>query len=409
MYLIDTNILLKYPSILSSYEDIVIHIRVLEELDGLKKNINPEVAYEARRASNKIKSYIEKMNFCFDRKDKLSVDDDLIRVSNKEGYELISNDINVQIKCRAKGVKYSGYDKIETTYTGVKYYIRPFDTNKYNENVAQILETMKPPFEMAENQFLIIQDANSKNIDENGEEQYDTVVILQYKKGKLEYVHSGNIKNDYMGNISPKNDEQTCLMSLLRDKNISILVAAGTYGTGKSYLLTNYALQELDKGHINKIVYVPNNSYNQDSRELGTLPGEMIDKELIHMGPVIDLVGEDKARDMVEHGLIEIVPISVMRGRSFSDSIIIANEAQNLTTDHAKLLIARCGRGTRIFFDGDVKQTDGIVFKNNSGLKLILHLANSPIFSKIFGTVKLKSIERSLTAQASAYLDDLLI
>ena len=95
-----------------------------------------------------------------------------------------------------------------------------------------------------------------------------------------------------------------------------------------------------------------------------------------------------------------------MRGRSFANCIIIVNEAQNLTEDHVKLLIARCGDGTRIFFDGDIKQADSHVFRNKNGLKLLSKLKNSPIFSKIFGTVRLVNIERSLTAQASAYLDD---
>lgn len=104
---------------------------------------------------------------------------------------------------------------------------------------------------------------------------------------------------------------------------------------------------------------------------------------------------------------LEIVPMSFIRGRSFQDSIIIVNEAQNLTEDHVKLLIARCGEGSRIFFDGDFKQADSAIFRNKNGLKLLLNLRKSPIYSKIFATVKLVTIERSLTAQASSYLDDL--
>jgi phosphate starvation-inducible PhoH-like protein len=165
----------------------------------------------------------------------------------------------------------------------------------------------------------------------------------------------------------------------------------------------------LDKGRINKIVYVPNNSIVENSRELGILPGETIDKELAYMGPILDIVGEIRAREMVMKGQIEVVPLAVMRGRSFANSIVLVNEAQNLTTEHVKLLIARCGEGTRIFFDGDIKQSDSHVFKNKNGLKLLLHLSESPEYAPIFGTVKLNSIERSKTAQASAYLEQLLI
>lgn len=124
------------------------------------------------------------------------------------------------------------------------------------------------------------------------------------------------------------------------------------------------------------------------------------------MGTLMDIVGPIIVEEMVREEKIEIAPISTMRGRNFTNSIIIVNEAQNLTEDHVKLLIARCGEGTRIFFDGDIKQADSHVFRNKNGLKIIPKLKDSSIFGKIFGAVKLTSIERSLTAQASAYLDD---
>lgn len=108
---------------------------------------------------------------------------------------------------------------------------------------------------------------------------------------------------------------------------------------------------------------------------------------------------------MIAKEELEIVPLAYIRGRSFQDSIIIVNEAQNLTEDHLKLLIARCGEGTRIFFDGDIKQADSQLFRNKNGLKLLMSLRKSSIFSKIFATVNLTSIERSLTAQAADYLD----
>ena len=110
---------------------------------------------------------------------------------------------------------------------------------------------------------------------------------------------------------------------------------------------------------------------------------------------------------MLSAGILEIVPISIMRGRNFYNSIILVNEAQNLTEEHIKLLLGRCAEGTRIFFDGDIKQTDNHLFKEKSGLKLLLNLADSPDFSKIFGFVTLNTIERSFTARASDFLDEI--
>lgn len=399
MYLLDTNVLLKYPSVLKTFQnEIVISIRVLEELDGLKKNINTEVAYEARRASHKIIKELENIYFETKVDYTSSVDNSLISLAKKKGYILVSNDLNVIIKCKAKKVQCQKYDKVETNYTGVKYINFELDEELYNDTLEEILDKGIPPFNMRENEFLIVKDQNNT-----------PVCNLIFKNNKLELLNGHGFKSEYVGKVSPRNLEQDCLMELLQNKDISILAATGEYGTGKSFLLTTFALHQLDKGRIDKIVYVPNNSIVENTRELGTLPGTTTDKELIYMGPILDIVGEDRARDMIEHGQIEIVPISVMRGRSFNNSIVLINEAQNLTTEHIKLLIARCGENTRIFFDGDIKQSDNSIFKNKSGLKLLLHLSNSEDYASIFGTVRLNSIERSKTAQASAYLDNLLI
>ena len=399
MYLLDTNVLLKYPSVLKTFQnEIVISIRVLEELDGLKKSSNSEVAYEARRASHKIIEQLDNIHFETKVEYSSSVDDSLIALAKKKCYILVSNDLNVLIKCQAKKVQCQKYDKVETNYTGVKYINFELDEDLYNDVLEQMLDTGLTPFPMRENEFLIVKDQNDK-----------PVCNLICKENKLELLNGHGFKSEYVGKIAPRNLEQDCLMELLHNKDISILAATGEYGTGKSFLLTTFALHQLDKGRIDKIVYVPNNSIVENTRELGTLPGTTTDKELIYMGPILDIIGEDRARDMIEHGQIEIVPISVMRGRSFNNSIVLINEAQNLTTEHIKLLIARCGTNTRIFFDGDIKQSDSSIFKNKSGLKLLLHLSQSEEYAKIFGTVRLNSIERSKTAQASAYLDNLLI
>ena len=399
MYLLDTNVLLKYPSVLKTFQnEIVISIRVLEELDGLKKSSNSEVAYEARRASHKIIEQLDNIHFETKVEYSSSVDDSLIALAKKKCYILVSNDLNVLIKCQAKKVQCQKYDKVETNYTGVKYINFELDEDLYNDVLEQMLATGLTPFPMRENEFLIVKDQNNKPI-----------CNLICKENKLELLNGHGFKSEYVGKITPRNLEQDCLMELLHNKDISILAATGEYGTGKSFLLTTFALHQLDKGRIDKIVYVPNNSIVENTRELGTLPGTTTDKELIYMGPILDIIGEDRARDMIEHGQIEIVPISVMRGRSFNNSIVLINEAQNLTTEHIKLLIARCGTNTRIFFDGDIKQSDSSIFKNKSGLKLLLHLSQSEEYAKIFGTVRLNSIERSKTAQASAYLDNLLI
>ena len=152
--------------------------------------------------------------------------------------------------------------------------------------------------------------------------------------------------------------------------------------------LVNYALQQLnkplDKGGINKIIWVPNNSYSQDSRELGTLPGALLDKEMPFLGSLVDIVGEQGVTKLLQEDRLEIVPISIMRGRNFNNSIVLVNEAQNLTEEHIKLLVGRIAENSRIFFDGDIKQADNHIFKNKNGLALLLKLSESQVFSEFY-------------------------
>ena len=153
---------------------------------------------------------------------------------------------------------------------------------------------------------------------------------------------------------------------------------------------------------------MPNNAQSENSREMGILPGDSLDKEIVYMGPIVDMIGDiTEVERMYDNGTLEIMPISLARGRNLENCIIIVNEAQNLTSDHIKLLIARCAKNTRIFFDGDIKQTDAKIFREKNGLKLLTHLKESEIFSKIFSMVKLESIERSITAQAAQFLSDI--
>lgn len=407
MYIIDTNILINNPNILEDLEikDIYISFRVLEEIDGLKKNSNPEVAYKARRASYYISNNISNINFISKQKRNLSVDNELLYLAKKNKLTLITNDLNLKIKCMFNKVKCESYNKTNEINDGVVYWDLDIDKNNYSEELELALENNNPPKKMLENQFLIVRNKNEIVRKKNGQESYKDFAIFRNVDNKLIPINNQVIKNDFIGKIIPRNPEQKCLMDLLNDNSISILAAIGSFGTGKSMLTINYALQELQKGSIDKIVYVPNNSFNKDSREIGTLPGTLIEKEIIHMGTLVDIVGAPVLEDMINKNLIEVVPISIMRGRSFNNSIILVNEAQNLTEDHIKLLIARCGDNTRIFFDGDIKQTDSSIFKEKNGLRLLSNLSKSPIFSKLFGTVRLIDIERSLTAQASDFLD----
>lgn len=393
--IVDTNVLLDFPKIIQEEENIVILTDVLRELDGLKLNPNPEVSFKARRAAVVISRNLSKLNFNDSlEKEKISVDDKLIESCTPQDI-LITNDVYLKIKAIIRGLNTKGYGGT-SDYQGVRYFEVDLETDPYNEELSKILNEHQCEG-MAENEYLIILDKNTKQL----------VDIFCNHNNVLEQVVPYEIRNKWINKIYPKNPEQRCLFNALQRKDNTIIYAGGSFGTGKSFILNNYAISELEKGKISKIVYVPNNSYTENTIDIGALPGELLEKVTGQIGPLVDLVGIDEVHSMIDKEQLEVVPMGSIRGRSFQNAIIIVNEAQNLTEDHIKLLIARCGEGTRIFFDGDYKQADSAVFRNKNGLKLLLNLKDSPVYSKIFATVHLKTIERSLTAQASNFLDEL--
>lgn len=393
-FLVDTNVLLNRPQILSK-ENIVISVKVLKELDGLKRSPNKETAEKARRAAIYISRAINQIEFNLEE-EAIPTDDFLLKLADKYKYEIITDDVYLKIRAQAVGIRTQGSGKDED-YGGISYFSIE-DENE--ENILGVLYQGEDCYipsierELKENEYLIV-------------DTDDKASIFKKKNGEIVNVKFSTIKNQWVNTIKPRNSEQLCLFDVLNDWNSSIVLVQGRYGSGKSFCINNYALQELEKGKIKKIVYVPNNAYVANTIDLGALPGGILDKSMGQIGPLIDLIGIDMVQRMISEETLEVVPMGYIRGRSFTDSLIIINEAQNLTYDHVKLLLGRVGEGSRIFFDGDTQQADTALFKDKNGLRLLTKLSNSERFSKIFGAVKLKKVERSLAACAADYLEDL--
>lgn len=396
MNIIDTNVLMSHPNIITKEKDIVIPTDVLKELDGLKSNINSEIAFQARRAAIVISKHMNSLKFNDDLEDtNLKVDDKLIELSRKLNGTLITNDVYLKIKAQIKGIKTKGYGGTED-YSGVYYWIATFSEDGYNKELELMLQTGKPIMDLRQNQYLVVNNQKGENI-----------AIYRYTGSDFVQVTKRNvIVNKWYGKIVARNIEQMCLMDALADKDLTVVYAGGAYGTGKSLLTNNYALQELEKNNIRKIIYIPNNAYVANSMEIGMLPGDSLDKTLPLVGPLLDFLGIDEINRMISSEQLEIIPMAYLRGRNFEDSIVIVNEAQNLDSDHVKLLLGRIGNNSRIFFDGSTHQIDSDIFKNKNGLKTLLNVSESP-YKDLFATVELKSIERSRTARIADYLDSI--
>jgi phosphate starvation-inducible PhoH-like protein len=180
--------------------------------------------------------------------------------------------------------------------------------------------------------------------------------------------------------IVPKSRGQESLVLALMDDSVSITIAVGPAGTGKTYLAVQAAIKALRTGSIDKIV-LTRPAVGVDDEKHGFLPGDINQKMEPWTRPLLDVLHEyytpkDVAK-MLEDQIIEISPLAYMRGRTFKNAYIIADEMQNATPSQMKMLLTRIGQGSRIAVTGDVEQADRAA-ANNGLLDIANRLKQSP-------------------------------
>lgn len=173
--------------------------------------------------------------------------------------------------------------------------------------------------------------------------------------------------------IVPKTDNQKLYLDALQAGDPQV-IATGSAGTGKSFLAASHAADCLLKNTVQRVVITRPNV--PASRSLGFLPGTLHEKFEPWLAPILETLKERMGAGAVEcavkNGSIEFVPLELMRGRSFDDTIVLIDEAQNLTVAEAKLLLTRVGENTQVIFNGDCTQVD---HKETPGLQKIIHMA----------------------------------
>ena len=227
-----------------------------------------------------------------------------------------------------------------------------------------------------------------------GKELKDVLFWTGTEYRRLKYK---NMFNPYIEEtIAPRNLEQKMTFDLLQNSNIKVKLLTSAWGGGKTLLALTYALEQIHRGNYRKLIFVRNNIVVADTNDIGYLPGDLNDKMLIWGGPLADhLGGMDMLEQLIEDGVIEIFPLSHIRGRSIKDSIVICDECENMNDKLVTLLMSRIEDGSELIFCGDVAQIDNRKFEKNNGIKsMLVHLAGEPLF----GTVKLTKSERGAVA-----------
>ena len=202
-----------------------------------------------------------------------------------------------------------------------------------------------------------------------------------------------DIRNPYLDEtIKPRNLEQKMAFHLLQNQDIKVKLLTSAWGSGKTLIALSYALEQVHKGVYAKLVFVRNNIVVADTNDIGFLPGDMRDKMAIWGAPLADHLGGPEMLDqLIDDGVIEIYPLSHMRGRSIVNSIVLCDECENMTDKLVTFLMSRIEKDSELIFCGDVAQIDHRKFEKNNGIKAMLErLAGNPLF----GTVKLIKSER---------------
>lgn len=202
-----------------------------------------------------------------------------------------------------------------------------------------------------------------------------------------------DIKNPYIQEtVKPRNIEQKMAFHLLQNQDIKVKLLTSAWGSGKTLIALSYALEQVHKGVYAKLVFVRNNIVVADTNDIGFLPGDMRDKMSIWGAPLADHLGGQEVLDqLIDEGIIEIYPLSHMRGRSIVNSIVLCDECENMTDKLVTFLMSRIEKDSELIFCGDVAQIDHKKFEKNNGIAAMLqHLSGNPLF----GTVKLIKSER---------------
>ena len=260
----------------------------------------------------------------------------------------------------------------------------------------------KNPFNLLENEYLMIYEREGEI-----ESELRPSLLFCYEEGKLRKFSEGSININKKREkdskiIFPRNPEQTCAIDMLLDENKTVKLLTGSWGTGKTMLLVSAALNMLNRGRYDRIIWIRNNVDVKDTKEIGCLPGEVIDKLLPYLGPFIDHVGEDEVKSMINNGSLIVEPLQFLRGRNFENSIIMCSEAENLTREHIQLIIARAAEGSIVMFDADNRQRDKAIFEKSKGIETMIDRFKG---NKLFGYVHLIKGERSETAAMADLLN----
>lgn len=398
--IVDTSVLLYDRDSISSFpgNDVVLPLTVLDELDRNKQK--PGLVGENARYVNRYLDSLRSLGR-LDKGVKIPSSDQTIQIYTRDPSELVaqhnldeklgdnriisvalelqaktkkkqvvvvSKDINLRVKCDALGIKAEDYyrDYINSSSDDLEAPTPVVDLlDEQIDEIYSLGSTVYTPSAQSglrQNQYVICRSPGGGN------------ALGRFCEGSISKVKGYEFKK--LGQISPKNKEQNFALDALGSQNIDLVCLTGIAGSGKTFITLMAALDGLQSGRYERIVIT--RSIQPVGKDIGFLPGDIREKMAPWMAPLVDnfrYAFKDMSYFdmMLDKGLIDIAPLSFIRGRTFNKSIVIVDEAQNATIHELKTIITRVGVDSKIVLMGDTDQVDTpYIDKRSNGLSIVV-------------------------------------
>ena len=419
-YVLDTSVLLSDPKALFRFKEqsVVIPIVVINELE--KKRHDPEIGYFARqalRSLDDLRQEHERLDFPIEvgeggtlRVELNHIDQSVLPLGFQlgdndsrilavafnlanEGQDVtvVSQDLPLRVKVAALGMRAEEYRNnlaVDSGWSGqAQITISGKEMNELYDNDEVKVDAVK---DMPVNTGLVI---NSDRGQALGRVTRD---------GRIQAVRGDR---DVFG-VHGRSAEQKLAIDLLLDSDVGIVSLGGRAGTGKSALALCAALEAVLERRAHKKIMVFRPIYAVGGQDIGFLPGTEGEKMNPWGQAIFDtlgaLVSKEVVNHVVERGILEVLPLTHIRGRSLHDAFVIVDEAQSLERNVLLTVLSRIGQNSKVVLTHDVAQRDNLRVGRHDGIAAVIEALKG---QDLFGHVTLMRSERSAIA---ALVTDLL-
>ncbi len=418
-FVLDTSVLLSDPKALFRFEEheVVIPIVVINELE--KKRNDLEIGYFARkvlRNLDELRQRHERLDFPVEvgqggtlRVELNHIDQSILPT----GFQLGDNDS--RILAVAANLKNEGFEvtvvskdlpmRVKASSIGLRAeeYLHELATDEW----SGISDLHLSATEMAN-----LYDSEEISHPDAKEMPINTGLIIHSERGSAlgRVTESKTVKlvrgdREVFG-VHGRSAEQRLAIDVLLDQEIGIVSLGGRAGTGKSALALCAGLEAVLERRQHKKIMIFRPLYAVGGQELGYLPGTEGEKMNPWAQAVFDtlgaLVSKEVVEEVVNRGILEVLPLTHIRGRSLHDSFVIVDEAQSLERNVLLTMLSRIGQKSRVILTHDVAQRDNLRVGRHDGIASVVEtLKGQPLFSHI-------TLTRSERSEIAALVTDLL-